>query len=219
MASSPNSSVSDSTTSNPFADASPNPIVVAAVQHVNIYAHVPVILDFTENNYNMWCAFFDITFSKFGISDHVDGSIDPQTKFHDVKWLQVDQDIVSWLYTSVTPRIMKMVFLHQPMVIALWPAIKGLFLENADQRAVYTLQECHGLFQGDFSITDYFGCLKQLSDLLYDVGHPVPEPSLVINALGGLNSKFSHAISTITAFKPLPSFLFIRNYLLQDEHR
>jgi hypothetical protein len=47
---------------------------------------------------------------------------------------------------------------------------------------------------------------------------PVPELSLVINALRSLNSKFSHAISTITAMKLLPSFLHVRNYLLQEEN-
>jgi hypothetical protein len=92
-----------------------------------------------------------------------------------------------------------------------------LALQLCHQRAVYALQDFHSLFQGDISITDYFRHLKQLNNLPYDVGHPVFEPSLVINALCILN--FSHTISTITAFKPLPSFLFIRNYLLQDEHR
>jgi hypothetical protein len=41
----------------------------------------------------------------------------------------------------------------------------------------------------------------------------------VINTLHGLNSKFSQAISTITAMKQLPSFLHVRNYLLQEENR
>jgi hypothetical protein len=109
---------------------------------------------------------------------------------------------------------MQMVFLRKPAALALWSKIKGLFLDNANQRVVYTLQDFHSLFQGDLSITDYFGHLYKLSDLLYDVGHPVSKLSLVINALRGLNSKFSHAISTITAFKPLSAFLFVKNYLL-----
>jgi hypothetical protein len=86
---------------------------------------------------------------------------------------------------------MKMVFIRQSLTYALWRALQGLFLDNADQRAVYALQEFHRLFQGDMSITDYFGPLKQLTDLLHDVGHLVSEPALVINALRGLNSKFS----------------------------
>jgi hypothetical protein len=76
---------SRSATSNPFADASPNPIATAVVQYINIHAHGPVILNFTKNNYNMWCAFFEVAFRKFGISDHVDGSVNPQTKFHDAE--------------------------------------------------------------------------------------------------------------------------------------
>jgi hypothetical protein len=43
---------------------------------VNIRAHVPIVLDFTENNFSMWSAFFDATLHKFVIIDHVDGSID-----------------------------------------------------------------------------------------------------------------------------------------------
>jgi hypothetical protein len=58
-----------------------------------------------------------------------------------------------------------------------------------------------------------------LADLLLDVGHLVPDPVMVINALRGLNSKFSHAISVLTAHKSLPTFLFTRDYLLQEEAR
>jgi hypothetical protein len=54
---------------------------------------------------------------------------------------------------------MQMVFLHKPAALALWSKIKGLFLDNANQRVVYTLQDFHSLFQGDLSITDYFGHL------------------------------------------------------------
>jgi hypothetical protein len=94
-----------------------------------------------------------------------------------------------------------------------------LFLDNIDQHAVYALQEFHGLFQGDLSVHDYFSRLKQLADLLRGIGHPVSDPTMVINVLGGLNSKFSHAISVLTARKPLPTFLFTRDYLLQEEAR
>jgi hypothetical protein len=68
-------------------------------------------------------------------------------------------------------------------------------------------------------LNDYFNRLKHLADLLRDVGHPVSDPAMVINALHGLNSKFSHATSVITARKPLPSFLFTHDYLLQEEAR
>jgi hypothetical protein len=78
MASSPNSSVFGSVQSNPFTEptSDPNPIAAAAIQHVNIHSHVPITLtlDFAENNFSMWSAFFDATFRKFDIVDHIDGS-------------------------------------------------------------------------------------------------------------------------------------------------
>jgi hypothetical protein len=42
---------------------------------------------------------------------------------------------------------------------------------------------------------------------------PFSMPSMVINALRGLNSKFSAPISTLTGFNPLPDSPFVRNYL------
>jgi hypothetical protein len=89
---------------------------------VNIHAHIPIILDFAENNFSMQSAFFDATFLKFGIVIHVDGSIDAQAMWHDNEWLQVDQVIVSWLYNYVSPQIMKMVFLRKTTMQtnALW---------------------------------------------------------------------------------------------------
>jgi hypothetical protein len=114
---------------------------------------------------------------------------------------------------------MAMIQVPEPTASTLWMAIRGLFLDNAMQRTIYVLQELHNLFQGDMTITAYFGRLKQLADLLRDVGHPISEPSMVVNALRGLNSKFSHAIGVLTAKVPPPSFLYVRNYLLQDESR
>jgi hypothetical protein len=54
-----------------------------------------------------------------------------------------------------------------------------LFLDNVMQHAIYALQEFHNLFQGDMTITTYFGHLKQLEDLR-DVGHPISESSMVV---------------------------------------
>jgi hypothetical protein len=101
---------------------------------------------------------------------------------------------------------MAMIQVPKPTAYTLWMAIRGLFLDNAMQRAIYALQEFHNLFQGDMTITAYFGRLKQLVDLLRDVGHPIFEPSMVVNALRGLNSKFSHAIGVLTAKVPPSSF-------------
>lgn len=101
---------------------------------------------------------------------------------------------------------MKMIVIDRPTAHLIWSAIHGLFLGNADQRAIYALQEFHSMYQGDLSITSYFRRLKDLADLLRDVGYPVSDFSMVVDALRGLSSRFSHAIPNITATHPLPQF-------------
>jgi hypothetical protein len=112
---------------------------------------------------------------------------------------------------------MQIIQVLQSTAYIIWQAILGLFLDNADQHIVYALHDFHGMYQGELSVHDYFSCLKHLSDLLRDVSDPLSNPAMVINALRGLNSKFSHAISILTVCKP--SFLFVHDHLLQEESR
>jgi hypothetical protein len=119
-------------------------------------------------------------FRKFGISDHVNGTVDAAMMFHDAKWMQIDSSIISWLYNSISSELMAMIQVPEPTAYTLWMAIRGLFIDNAMQRAIYMLQEFHNLFQGDMTITAYFGHLNQLVDLLRDVGHPISETSMVV---------------------------------------
>lgn len=72
------SSMAGSDGTNPFADASCNPIAPATIHNVNIRAHVPLLLDYGDPTFKIWTAFYDAVFRKFGIIDHIDGSIDAQ---------------------------------------------------------------------------------------------------------------------------------------------
>jgi hypothetical protein len=102
---------------------------------------------------------------------------------------------------------------------SVWLAVRGLFLNNALQRAVYVLQDFHNLQQGVLSVHHCRCHLKCLADSLTDVGHPVTDQDLVINSLRSLSSKFSNALGVITAMNPFPSFLWVHSYLLQEETR
>ncbi|XP_062213834.1 uncharacterized protein LOC133914863 [Phragmites australis] len=218
MASSP-TSASASSLSNPFVATDPTPLAAASVQLVNIRAHVPIVLELDDANYNSWRTFFEMTLRKFGLLDHVDGTVDARLRLLDAEWTQIDYAIVSWLYTSVSKAVMDVMVHPSPTAFSLWTAIRGLFRDNSMQRAVYALQEFHSLYQGDMTITEYFTKLKTLADTLNDVGHPISDQALVINALRGLSSKFSHAIGVLTSKLPPPTFLYTRSYLLQDETR
>lgn len=68
-------------------------------------------------HFHQWRTFFELAFEKFGLTNHVDGTIDAVLMRDDVEWAQIDSCIVSWLYTSVSKDIMDAVY--QPHLSAL----------------------------------------------------------------------------------------------------
>jgi hypothetical protein len=134
-----------------------------------------------------------------------------------VEWTQIGHCIVSWIYLTVSKTIHDMVFQRRATTFSVWHTVRGLFLNNATQRAVYALQDFHSLKQGDLSVGDYYCRLKCLADTLVDVGNPVTDQDLVANTMRGLSSNFSGALGVINAINPLSSFLWVHSYLLQEE--
>jgi hypothetical protein len=49
-------------------------------------------------------------------------------------------------------------------------------------------------------------------------GAAVSDPALIISTLCGLNNKFSKAIAVLSTML-LPTFLYTRSYLVQEENR
>jgi hypothetical protein len=186
---------------------------------LNIHSHVPVVLSADDDNFRQWRSYFDLTFKKFGLVNHIDGTVDAAAMLEDPEWLQIDACIVSWLYTTVSKEIWNDVYKPRINAHAAWTAITGQFLDNSLQCAVYAQQEFHSLFQGDMTISEYCGRLKHLADTLYDCGAAVSDPALVINTLRGLNNKFSQAIAVLSTKSLPPTFLYTKSYLLQEEHR
>ena len=82
-------------------------------------------------------------------------------------------------------------------------------------RAVILEADFRSVVQGDLSIDAYCTKLKKLSDKLRDVGHPVSEPSQVLNLLRGLNPKYRYVKPVLTS-KP-HTFMSARSYLLLEE--
>ena len=66
---------SSSGSSNPFAMGAVA-INASTAQLISIKSHVPVVLDLVAANYGTWRTFFTNTLKKFGLLDHVDGSVD-----------------------------------------------------------------------------------------------------------------------------------------------
>jgi hypothetical protein len=221
------SSPASSTNTNPFAsdpssvDAPPpvRRVPASTVQAINIRHHVPETLNFEESNFSTWQTFFNVTFRKLGLTDHVSGRFDAQLMVDDVEWSQIDQCIVSWLYTTVSRPILAIVIKPSDTAANVGKRIHDLFLDNCMQRAVFAKREFYELRQGDLSITAFSSQLKQLSDILRDVGAPVTEQDLLLAFLNGLSDDYGHCISGLTVNPLGLTFERARSVLLQEERR
>lgn len=187
----------------------------AVVQTVNIRSHVSVLLDFDDSNYSQWRSLFDSVLGKFGIEDHVKSP--PPMAQRTVEWRQVDHCVVNWLYTTVTKPIFDIIHKPRTSAFLLWNDIEALFRDNELHRAVYLEAEFRSVQQGDMSINDYCTKLKCLADNLRDVGHPVSEPSQVLNLLRSLNPRYRHVKPVMKSRTPLHTFMSARSYLLLEE--
>ncbi|KAK3133384.1 hypothetical protein QOZ80_6AG0535860 [Eleusine coracana subsp. coracana] len=211
------SASSSSSGTNPFAPAAAVAITAATAQLINIKSHVPVTLDLGDSNFGTWRTFFLIAFRKFGVLDHIDGTRFSHLMLDDTDWTQIDTCIVSWLYTTLSSDLLTAVIQPPDDAYTTWTAITDQFLDNVIQRTVQARQAFHALHQEDMTISEYCGKIKVLSDTLRDVGAPVSDPDLVVHLLSGLNDKFGHCITTISAARPRMTFRQAWSFLLQEE--
>jgi hypothetical protein len=86
------------------------PIAASSISLLNIKHHVLEILDLHDSNYASWSFLFELTFRKLGLMDHVDGSVDAQTRLLDVEWTQLDHCIISWIYLPVSKTTQQAVY-------------------------------------------------------------------------------------------------------------
>ena len=216
MAHSPPARSSASSDDGDFDDAAPpQPAAASVIQTVNIRNHIPVVLDYATANYSQWRCCFDSVLGKFGLEDHV-RSPTPIAQ-RNAEWRQIDSCLVNWIYTTIATNVFDLV--HKPHITAfsLWTDVEGHFRDNELERAVLLEAEFRSVQQGDLSIHDYCTKLKRLADQLRNVGHPVSEPSQVLNLLRGLSPKYRHLKPVIKSKSPPHTFRSAMSYLLLEE--
>jgi hypothetical protein len=176
-----------------------------------------MVLEMKHSNYGKWSSFFRSLCGKFGLLQHIDGTPAPQPA--DSAWQMADYCVCSWIYGSVSDGVLDLARgATEQNARQLWVAIETLFEANKAPRAIFLSHEFHSMTQGDSSIDDYCLRVKTTADALRDVGQPVPEATLVLNLLRGLNKQYSNTADNIASSDNL-TFASARNQLLLKELR
>ena len=183
------------------ADASAGALFLHPYATINVKAHVPIELELYSANYGKWSAFFKAMCGKFGLLHHIDGSVPPRRT--DPAWEQVDCCVRTWLYGSVSQDVLDFTMAEDQTARQLWVAISNKFQANQAPRAIFLSEDFHSVTQGDLSVMDFGKKMKLAADALREVGHPVSEPTLVLNLLRGIHPKFSNTKDIVAGTKDI----------------
>ena len=178
----------------------------AAVQ--NIKNLIPIVLDLNSSNYSKWRGYVLLILGRFALKDHV---LSDAARPDDPAWARMDCVVVSWLFNTISADLLDVV--HEPDGLsarAAWLGIEQQFLNNRESRAMLLDAEFRTLTQGALSIDDFCRKMKGMADALADLGEPVPDRTLVLNVLRGLNERFQFMAQLVTRQRPFPSFTDVR---------
>ncbi|KAL9293865.1 hypothetical protein AtEden1_Chr3g0199371 [Arabidopsis thaliana] len=194
------------------------PAIERAFGVTNIKAHILLILDLNDHNYDAWRELFQTRCLTFDVLGHLDGTMLPSGD-DDGSWLKRDGLVKLWIYGTLAPDLFRSSFMTGGTARDVWIRIENQFRNNKEARAIQLDNELHNQEIGDQTIQAYCQKLKSLADLLANVDAPVNEIHLVTYLLNGLNDKYDYIVNVIKHKEPFPSFETAKSMLELEETR
>jgi hypothetical protein len=131
-------------------------------------------------------------------------------------WVRLDSIVLAWIVGMISVDLHSLLR-NLPHARAVWLAIEGQFLGNAEARALRLDAAFRTFVQGDLSVSEYCCKTKTMANSLGDLGCPVEDRNLVLNILCGLSDRYTHLRSLIMRQRPFPTFLQVRDDLALEE--
>lgn len=195
-----------------------NPPRERAFGVTNIKTHIPLILDFDDHNFDAWRELFLTRCLAFDVLEHLDGTSLPDD-VNDAPWFKRDGLVKLWLYGTLTQPLFRSTFKTGGNARDIWVRIENQFQVNKEARAIQLDHDLQTTEIGDRSVHDYCQTLKSISDLLSNLDAPVPDRTLVMYLLNGLNEKFDNITNVIKHKEPFSTFDDAKSMLLNEETR
>jgi hypothetical protein len=180
----------------------------------NIRLMVPVVLEPESLSYARWRDLLLLTLRRYALDDHV--LCDLTDVAPTATWLRLDIIMLTWIVGTISVDLHSLLW-NLPHARAVWLAIEGQFLGNAEARALRLDATFLTFVQGDLSVGEYCRKMKAVADSLGDLGCPVEDRMLVLNILCGLSDRYTHLWSLIMRQRPFPTFLQVRDDLALEE--
>ncbi|CAA0836591.1 Unknown protein [Striga hermonthica] len=114
------------------------------------------------------------------------------------KWIARDQQVVSYLLTSLTTEILTQVA-DKNSAAELWTGITEMYASRTRARSVNTRIALTTTKKGDMSMSEYFNKMKTLTSDMAAAGKPLDEEEIVSYILAGLDYEYNSVVSAVVA--------------------
>jgi uncharacterized membrane protein YgcG len=180
----------------------------------NIRLMVPVILEPESSSYARWRDLLLLTLHHYALDDHI--LCDPAGVAPTAAWVRLDNIMLTRIVGTISADLHSLLR-NLPHARAVWLALEGQFLGNAEARALRLDAAFRTFVQGDLSVSEYCRKMKTMADSLGDLDCPMEDHNLVLNVLRGLSERYTHLRSLLMRQHPFPTFLQVRDDLALEE--
>ncbi|KAF3776827.1 Retrovirus-related Pol polyprotein from transposon TNT 1-94 [Nymphaea thermarum] len=131
-------------------------------------------------------------------------------------WMAHDQSLVTYITSTLSEEVLAGVD-DDLSALELWNVLATTYSQVSEARFLQLKRQIQDIKRGTRSVLEYIHEIKNVSDQLAIIGHPVSDKDKVQQTLSGLGSDFDVFCTGLEALPVLPSFEDLKAKLIQHE--
>ncbi|KAF3771506.1 hypothetical protein EJ110_NYTH60120 [Nymphaea thermarum] len=131
-------------------------------------------------------------------------------------WMAHDQSLVAYITSTMSEEVLEDVD-DDLSALELWNVLATTYSQVLEARFLQLKRQFQDIKRGTRSVLEYIHEIKNVSDQLAIIGHPVSDKDKVQQALSGLGSDFDVFCIALEVLPVLPSFEDLKAKLIQHE--
>ncbi|KAF3777916.1 Retrovirus-related Pol polyprotein from transposon TNT 1-94 [Nymphaea thermarum] len=131
-------------------------------------------------------------------------------------WLAHDQSLVAYITSTLSKEVLGSID-DDLTALELWTTLATTYSQVSEARFLQLRRQFQDIKHGMRTVLQYLNEIKNVSDQLAAIGHPVSDKDKVQQALSGLGTKFDIFYTALEVLPILPSFEDLKAKLFQHE--
>ncbi|KAF3786167.1 Retrovirus-related Pol polyprotein from transposon TNT 1-94 [Nymphaea thermarum] len=131
-------------------------------------------------------------------------------------WMAHDQSLVAYITSTLSEEVLGSID-DDLTAMELWTTLATTYSQVSEARFLQLRRQFQDIKRGTRSVLEYLNEIKNVSDQLAAIGHPVSDKDKVQQALSGLGAEFDIFCTALKVLPILPSFEDLKAKLFQHE--